>query len=588
MQKKRILVADADAHTLEDFKLALGEAWEVTSVANGNAALAAMEQPQDVVVADLDLDEIDGVEFLNGVQATYPKTTRFILACEADRERMVKQVMGTHRFLGKPLDRSTLKNAIEGALALESWIPTNSIRELTGRIRTLPTIPTLYLEVQAALRSPDTTTDQVGAIIAKDMAMTTKLLQVLNSACFGLSRKITNPTEAVGILGFETVSSMVMTIKLLSQYDKVKPVYFSIDRLWRHSTEVARSAKQIALWQTDDAALAEMAFTAGLMHDIGKVVLAANFDEQYRGAQSLARKQGMELWEVEKEIFGATHGEIGAYLLGLWGMPLDLLEVAALHHYPTRSLSKNFTALTAVHVANALEREISADQDGLPVSKLDESYLAEIGVLENVPDWRAAVSKRDFTKSASKIRMAKSTAIIKPTAPSSVPNSNPPAKIAERARFVWKTEWTYWAAGAAVVLLVVACLSIELMTNRPELVQARSQPAPEKTVAKLVPVQPTATPSIPDPAPLLASVTSSNSTKVTATPAVATRPAPKESGFATIKLQGIFFSANHPSAIINGQRVERNDRVGDVLVKDITSSTVTLEYQKQRKTLVLD
>jgi hypothetical protein len=209
-------------------------------------------------------------------------------------------------------------------------------------------------------------------------------------------------------------------------------------------------------------------------------------------------------------------------------------------------------------------------------------------VLENVPDWRAAVSKRDFTKSASKIRMAKSATIIKPTAPSSVPNSNPPAKIDEPARFVWKTEWTYWAAGAAVVLLVLACLGIELMTNRPEVVQARSQPAPEKTVAKLVPVQPTTPLSIPNPAPLLAPVTSSNSMKVTAAPSVVAKPVPKESGFTTIKLQGIFFSANHPSAIINGQRVEPNDRVGDVLVRDITSSTVTLEYQKQRKTFVLE
>src|ERR1700722_9383328 len=261
MHKKCILVADADSHALEEFQLALGEGWKVTVVANGTAALAEMKkQPFDVVAADLDLAEITGSELLNRIQTDYAKTIRFILVREADRERMVKQVLGTHQFLGKPLDRSTLRNTIEGALALESWIPTNSIRELTSRIRTLPTIPSLYLEVQAALRSPDTTTDQVGTIIAKDMAMTTKLLQVLNSACFGLPRKITNPTEAVGILGFETVNSMVMTIKLLSQYDKVKPVYFSIDRLWRHSTEVARSAKQIAMWHTEDAAMAETAF----------------------------------------------------------------------------------------------------------------------------------------------------------------------------------------------------------------------------------------------------------------------------------------------------------------------------------------
>ena len=119
---------------------------------------------------------------------------------------------------------------------------TSSMRELIGRIRAFPkAIPSLYVEVVNALKSPSTTTEDIGTIIAKDMAMTTKLVQVLNSAYFGLSRTITEPTEAVGILGFDTVKSLIMTIKILSQYDKVKPVYFSIDNIWRHSTNVARS-----------------------------------------------------------------------------------------------------------------------------------------------------------------------------------------------------------------------------------------------------------------------------------------------------------------------------------------------------------
>ncbi len=510
MHKKRILLADADSQALGEFQQALGEAWDVILVPNGTAALLEMEmRPCDVVVADLDLGEIDGADLLNHIQTNYPKAIRFILAREADRERMVKQVLGTHQFLGKPLESSVLRNSIEGAVALESWIPKTSIRELIGRIRTLPTIPTLYLEVQSVLRSPDATTDQVGALIAKDMAMTTKLLQVLNSACFGLSRKITSPTEAVGILGFETVSSMVMAIKLLNSYDKVKPVYFSIDRLWRHSTEVARSAKQIALWQTDDTALAEMAFTAGLMHDIGKVVLASNFDEQYRGAQSLARKQELPLCEVEKEIFGATHGEIGAYLLGLWGMPVDLLEVAALHHQPTRSINKNFTALTAVHVANALEREITPDPEGFTVSKLDEAYLAEVGVLDRVADWRAAIAKRDFTSKpefktrAARISAPKARTVAPPAEKPTFSDDQPVA----RKQPVFKSAWVYAGVGVAAVLVVLSWLSFQLLTGRTETVAARSTPEPVAT-EKVVPVQvaPAKPVAVPAPAPVPAPV----------------------------------------------------------------------------------
>ena len=342
MGNKRILIANADPPTLAEYGRALEKVWTVKLVAGPEAALAEMaSHPFEVVVADCALPEANqGVELLDRIHAEFPKTIRILLAGELDKEHRMADVEGSHLILTKPCDTDTLQSAIERALAIDLWLANDSLRELVARLRTFPIVPSLYLEVINALKSPHVTTAEVGGIIAKDMAMMTKLLQVTNSACFGLPRKISDPVEAVGILGFETVKSMVITLKLLSQYDKVKPVYFSIDRLWRHSTEVARISRRLAFTQQDDPTLAESAFTAGLMHDLGKLVLAANFDEQYSGAQTLARRQQIPLWEVEKQIFGASHGEIGAYLLGLWGMPLDLVEAAALHHNPSRCLAQ--------------------------------------------------------------------------------------------------------------------------------------------------------------------------------------------------------------------------------------------------------
>ena len=179
-----------------------------------------------------------------------------------------------------------------------------------------------------------------------------------------------------------------MSIKLLNQYDRTKTGEFSIERLWQHNTAVAHSARRLALLQTGNRALAEEAFAAGLMHDVGKAVLAGNFSEQYQGAQSLARKRQIPTWEVEKEIFGASHGEVGAYLLGLWGLPLNILEAAALHHQPARTASKVFTGLTAVHVANVLEHEAAASQfEGEVAPKIDMEYLADIGMMERLRPW---------------------------------------------------------------------------------------------------------------------------------------------------------------------------------------------------------
>lgn len=600
MSDKRILIAVADSEAREELRQAFGEQWKVTQATTGTAALAEMEkQPCDVLVADLDLPELDGAELLNQTRKKYPNIVLFILAAEADKERVMKTVLGAHQFLTKPCDKATLKDAIERALALDTWIANNKMRELVARIRTFPTVPSLYLEVITALRSPDSTTEQIGGIIAKDMAMMTKLLQVLNSACFGLPRRITNPAEAVGILGFEAVKSMVMTIKLLNQYDKIKPVYFSIDRLWRHSTEVARTAKQLVLMETDDTAMADTAFTAGLMHDLGKIVLAANFDEQYRGAQSLARKQQLPFCEVEREFFGASHGEIGAYLLGLWGMPLDLLEVAALHHQPSRSINKGFSVLTAVHVANAFEYELTPDKDGAVVSKVDEAYLAEIGMSDRLSVWRDAAVNRDSVKSETKRKApvkAKAEEKSKPAAsatfkvtadplpPSKAkPTPAQPPLVPELAgnvgRFTPK-QWALAGVGAVSGVLLLAWVvssmlssgSDKLSSDQPLVARAReAAPGSDQAAASKPPeVNPEVTKGVSP-----------------TTPTATAHTVPQQLTFADLKLQGIFFSKSHPTAILSGKMVHPKDHLAGALVVDIGPSSVTLQYQDQLKTLVL-
>jgi putative nucleotidyltransferase with HDIG domain len=388
MGEKHILLADGDAKTLEEFRQALGQKWRVTGVGTAAAALEELKkQAYDGLVVSLNLADQQPAHLLSKVRSRFPKTARFVVAAEKDRERVVKELLGAHQFLIRPFDADGLQATIERALAFELWIDNDNLHKLVARMRTLPTVPALYLEILAALKSADTTTEDVGALIEKDMSITTKLLQVINSAYFGLPRTVTSPEEVVGLLGFETVKVMVIAIKLLNQYDRIKPADFSIDRLWKHSTAVANSARHLVLLQSGDRAQAEAAFAAGLLHDVGKVILAGNFADQYRGVQSMARTRHLQLWEVEKEIFGTSHCEIGAYLLGLWGLPLEILEAAALHHQPARTANKLFSALTAVHVANVLERAVTPDFEGEVPATIDMEYLAEIGMVECLHDW---------------------------------------------------------------------------------------------------------------------------------------------------------------------------------------------------------
>jgi HD-like signal output (HDOD) protein len=602
MADKHILVVNADPAALAEFGRALGKEWKVTLVAGSTAALTRMASHRcDIIVADVDLPEISGVQLLDRVKADYPKIIRILMVTEEERERRTAEVQGSHLILTKPCDHAILRGAVERALAINVWLTNDGLRELVGRLRTFPIVPSLYLEVVNALKTQHATTAEVGAIIAKDMSMMTKLLQVTNSACFGLQRKINDPVEAVGILGFETVKSMVMTLKLMSQYDKVKPVYFSIDRLWRHSTEVGKIARRVALAQTNDAVLAETAFTAGLMHDLGKLILASNFDEQYSGAQNLARKQQIPLEEVEKDIFGASHGVLGAYLLGLWGMPLDLVECAAFHHDPSASRAKRFTPLTAVHVANVLFYEVKPDKDGYVAPQLDEAYLAGLGLTEQLPKWREIAQNSDLGGTEFRTRGGETRITRKPvsaravkTAPAPEREVAPPVSPGRR--------WVYAGLGAAAfavcfyfganallrrALEPVFSPAGQITQSAPAMaMEAKIEPEMTKPAPAEKPVEAPATVAAPvvtnKPAPEMPGPPPA---PVVAAPAA---PKPSELAFAELQLQSIYFSKQDPSAVISGQWVRPRDRLpAGATVVSIGPSSVTLEFEKEQRVLAL-
>jgi len=436
MSLKSILVADPDPRVAAQLSDALGADWVVQGVVTGNAALAALDaQRFDAVAASLDLPEVDGPTLLNRIRQSAPDTGRFLLAEENDREEVLKKGLGTQQILSKPCDAAEARRVVEHYLAADKWIADETMRDLVSRIRSLPTIPSIYTEVRAALRSPDATTMSVASIINKDMAMTTKLLQVCNSSYFGLRRKITDAEEAVGLLGFNTVNSIVVAVKMLGYYDRIKPAYFTVDRLWRHSLAVAQHARKLALRETGDEGLAETAHTAGLMHDLGKVVLACNFCQQYEETQKRAKREARPLWQIEKEVFGANHADIGAYLLGLWGLPAEVSEAAALHHQPMRSSAENFAPLTAVHIANAIEHEINPSHDGTVASTVDTIYLARIGCLKPIAEWR------------DEILGVKTETVPPPPMPAPVANSMPlaPART-ETLRASWIQSVLRWIA----------------------------------------------------------------------------------------------------------------------------------------------
>jgi putative nucleotidyltransferase with HDIG domain len=331
---------------------------------------------------------MSGAQLLDEVMQRSPKTLRFIRASLGDQPAAMKCVGTAHQYLVKPSDAETIGHALERAFSLEAWLPGETVQKLIAQMKKLPSPPNLYFKIVAELQSPDASTEVIGGLVMQDPALSAKLLQVVNSAVFGLQLHVASATEAIMYLGIETTKALVLLAHTFSYFDKMRTADFSIEKLWKHSVATGKFAEQIARAEGCDAELAGQAFTGGMLHDIGKLLLAANFTEPFKEALHKARQEGIHLWDAESMVFGTTHGELGACLLGIWGLPMPIVEAVALHHYPIRFLSKQFCPMTAVHAANAIEHEIQQDNQGLPCAVADTSYLTELGLADHLDGWR--------------------------------------------------------------------------------------------------------------------------------------------------------------------------------------------------------
>jgi HD-like signal output (HDOD) protein len=262
---------------------------------------------------------------------------------------------------------------------------------LLTSVKKLPSLPAIYLRLMQALESPDTSIEEIGRIIAQDMVMTARILQLVNSAYFGLQSNLTNPAEAITYLGINQTKALVLVAHVFSNFEETKTSFFSFDSLWRHSIATGKLAGWITRDETGNCKLAEESFTAGVLHDVGKLMLAVNLPDEYTTVAEEARQKRITFDVAERQILGTTHAELGACILGGWGLPFDLVQAIAFHHTPVLHDSKSFSSVTAVHLANVLEHEVQAKEEEAFRPKFDLDYLARLH-LEHLPKvWREIV-----------------------------------------------------------------------------------------------------------------------------------------------------------------------------------------------------
>jgi HD-like signal output (HDOD) protein len=380
---RHVLFVDDEPQVLESLRHRLQplmDKWHMTFVDSGAEALSRFEAtPHDVIVSDIGMPGMDGAQLLHAISERWPATIRIALSGASDADQKLRLLPLAHQYLSKPCRPEQLEDAVVRSLQLREELTQPNVRAVIGRIRRLPARPQVFSRLQVVMARPDASAREVARVISDDTALTVKVLQIANSAFFRRGRRSSNIEQAVQYLGFQTVRNLVMCAEVFSRWPgRMRHAAVDLDDLQMHAQRTAAVAQAL----TAGTRLADDTVLAALLHDLGYWVLIQECPRELEQAIELALAAGICLPQAEYEILGASHAEIGAYLLAIWGLPYPVVEAVAHHHRPSQVKSVGLDALSALAVAMALAGGDDADGCAralLPSPSVDPGYLEALG-----------------------------------------------------------------------------------------------------------------------------------------------------------------------------------------------------------------
>ena len=332
----------------------LRDEWEMTFATGGREALAIMQDEGfDAIISDMRMPGMDGAEFLAHCRARHPEATRIVLSGHMERDSTLQAVRVAHQFLTKPCDAQSLRDVLRRIAALHAFAPPPHLRACLGGIDSVALPTAIHQELVRTVEDPDCDPASVEAIVATNPVLVAKLLQLVNSAFVGSRQSVTRLDDAIRTIGPRMLRELVVSIGIVHGVDDDRSlVRFDSNRHRQHATAVAELA-----WRLAGPGHRDTAFSAGLLHDVGEVLLAVHLPAESEAVRARVATEGRARAEIERELLGFSHAETGAYLLGLWGLPAEIVRAVAHHHDPSRVAREEIDAVLAVHVADALDVE---------------------------------------------------------------------------------------------------------------------------------------------------------------------------------------------------------------------------------------
>ncbi len=391
----RILFVDNEPRLVDELRGLAGEngdSWELAFAPGSEAALAALNaRGYDAVVSEAGLAGMAGVDLLEEVRRRSPGTIRLLLADAASREGTIRAAGPAHQSLARPSGPTAVRKALRRALALRRLLRSDQLLATVARIEHLPALPHLYRKVVEELGKATASMARVAEIIGEDVAMAPEVLKLANSAFYGSNHGgasidgVSSIERAVQLLGFDTVAMLVLRAGVFRAFTGTPVPPALLEAIGDHSVRSTRAARIIARMERVDQRVADDAVTAALLHEIGILVMAANLPE-YRDVLEQQQQDGGPIGRFEQALLGTTHAAVGAYLLGLWGLPDGLVEAVAHHESPAAVEEQDgIDVISIVAAAGAL-----AHLYGPGPFEPEPAVRFEIGARERWPDWEAS------------------------------------------------------------------------------------------------------------------------------------------------------------------------------------------------------
>jgi len=382
-----VLFVDDEPIVLLGLKRALHKLcghWTVLTATSASEALALLAtQDVDAVVTDLTMPCMDGAELLRRVMRQHPATVRFLLSGYSEQELMGSALAPAHQFFTKPFEEKRLVAALDQAMDARAYVTNQLVLDSIG----FPALPDISRRLALELDRGAADIDDIASIIMLDEPMTAAIVAHANALQGDARQYAETPTQAVRALGVNVIQGVILFLHLFERFEFLGVRSYSLPMLKRHCLRTACIAREIAKDMCLESEAVGATYSAALLHDVGKLLLDVLYATQCQAVMREVRTNNRMISDVESEYLGLTHAQVGAYLLGLFGLPEPVVNAVARHHVGTPGHTR-FLAEDAVYFANVIEHELFVFNETYARPEPDPARVRALGLEQRLAKWK--------------------------------------------------------------------------------------------------------------------------------------------------------------------------------------------------------